>query len=133
MAGQLLPDELWNGKDNSFGEDYFYFDMRVVFGGHWRMLSAVQRAIYLAVAVAARSHSESPTSDWLIRDVLDPSASTEDMVRQYEDRQRYNRPHMRLACLSYSELSRISGCAESAVKKAVRGFKAPELWPVGGG
>lgn len=111
--------------DEGFRDGYFYFSFAMLYGGHWSALDPVQRAVYLAAATKARVHRDEPNDDWVTRDLLVAGVSLADLEAGW----RWGRQEYRLACVSYSELARISGYGVSALKNAVQGLKHPSIWP----
>jgi hypothetical protein len=108
-------------------EPYFFFSHRLIHGGQWAMLSAVQRAVYLAVATCAyATHGwADPLNEPLVSGVVLPGTPLDDMRRSQLV---YEEHTLRVACVSYANIARISGYSPNAVKVAVRGFKHPAVW-----
>lgn len=115
---------------------YFYFAARLIYGGNWRQLTPVQRALYLAVGAQARTFHQRPADNGLLRSMLSPDVELTDFDLCYDFTNSANGPDaqspegwLRLAYLSIRELSLITGIAESAVHRAVAGLKHPHNWP----
>jgi hypothetical protein len=106
---------------------YFYFDHRIIHGGQWRVMRPVQRAAYLAVATQAHVHKEPPRDNYLVRELIAQHVPLSDLERCRSEAPRPN--ELRLACVSYADIARISGYSANAMKAAVRAFKHPALWP----
>jgi hypothetical protein len=112
-------------------KQYFYFSGRLVFGGNWARLTAVQRAIYLGVATRARRFDQPPADNDLLRYALPAEVDRGDLLASFEAGQ--GQGTLRLAILSYKELSDVTGISTSALKEAVRLLKRREGWGTAGG
>jgi hypothetical protein len=129
----LLPEPNAERNVEQYDE-YFYCSLRLFHGGHWAVLSKVQKAVYLAAATLAIVHTDAPETNYLVRDVLADNAPLSDMLAGYRHAEATRHPVIghactRFACASFADLSRVSGYRLTAVKDAVRGFKHPDVWP----
>jgi hypothetical protein len=108
-------------------KDYFYFASTLLHGGNWAQLTHVQRALYLAVGSQAKTFPEPVADNKLLAAALAAHACQQDLLDCYAADPEH--PHLRLALLSFTELSAISGISKTALHKAVNAFKRPDSWP----
>lgn len=114
----------------STNEPYFYFSFRVLYGGHWSEMSSVQRAIYLAAGTRATVQRVA-VSKSVVCQVIRPKVSLNDIEESRKVGGAAPNEY-RLACVSYTDLARISGYETSTIKRAVQDFKHPSHWPDSG-
>jgi hypothetical protein len=107
---------------------YFFFSFRILYGGHWAVMSAAQRAVYLAAGTLASVHREEISENHYCRFIARRRAISFDDIEASRLAGRAGEKEYRLAFASYAELSRISGYNISTVMRAVRGFKHPRFW-----
>ena len=112
-----LSESLFAAGDRE-AQDYFSFRARLVHGGNWSMLSAIQRLLYLAIATQARKYEEAFCDNKLMA-LLPEDCPRHDLASAYAQD-----GWVRLAMASYSQIGRIAGLAQSSVAKAVSQFRA---------
>ena len=111
------------GGDQRSSEPYFYFSARLIYGGAWSKLTAVQRLLYLALATQAHTYGKQEAQKWL-KYLLYPGTSEGDLWAGFDQS-----PPLRLVACSYSALEHLTGVARSSLKAAVAGLKHPDVWP----
>lgn len=106
----------------------FRFASSLVYGGTWSMLTAAQRAVYLAVATKAYTYS--PVDGLaMLRDLVREGTDLSDAKQLTETDGAALPGKLRIAEVSGSELSAILGMSSTAVHGAVNRFKEARLWP----
>lgn len=112
-----------------FVPDYFYFSSRLIYGGNWAKLRPVQRALYLAIGVSARSYDALPTETHPLY-----VETRRDIEHCYDELRRHHTrapelPWLRLVSLPISRLVRMTGISRSAIQRALQAMKHPDVWP----
>jgi hypothetical protein len=115
----LPPDE-----DDKRLYDYFYFSLRLVYGGHWAVMSPAERLVYLAVGLTSQPVKEDP-AEIAALDLLPPGTGRGDIGAA---RAAGRRPEVRLSTATHAQLARITGLHRGSVERVVARWKSPAVW-----
>jgi hypothetical protein len=110
--------------------EYFYFSLRLIYGGSWALLPHTLKGLYLGAAVCARTFTEPSSECWLL-DYLKDGVGRADFeaARAFAIQEHPEAQGIRLACVSYARLSRITGITTRSLATASALLKHPDDWP----
>ena len=134
LPGLAVASETQGVSQRRLKETYFYLSGRIVGGGNWASLSGASRALYLGLATRAKKYT-SPPDQGLLRWRLPDGVWLGDLELAYTSSGEGDR-HLRLVLdTSITDICRITGLSQGAVKSAIRALKSPRIWPgaTGGG
>ena len=104
---------------------YFYLDANLIVGGNWAALSGPQRALYLGLALRAKSMDPQSAKQFLGL-TMRPGTPLFDLERCAEHTER---PWVRVASVSFADLAEMTGVNPATLRRAARGLKHPKVWP----
>jgi hypothetical protein len=108
--------------------DYFYFSAKLMHGGHWSQLTAVQQALFLGLATRSRVFFD-PPSQGVLQWRLRPGVPVQDLNDCHEAALA-GRSHLRLVVdVSVTDLQQITGVSRRPLIQAIHDLKHPSAWP----
>lgn len=107
--------------------DDFKFSAMIIYGGHWRMMTAPQKLIYMALATTATRYRHAVESLPMLTDRIRMDGQLTEDLRA--SRGESHTAAIRIAQSSVAELQRRTGLSRNAVNCAISAWKHPALRP----
>lgn len=113
-----LSPQLTSARRAGTSDSYFHFSMRLVYGGNWAALEPAQQALYLGAALYASRHETHPAQNWLLRELLSPHSSADDLTACHEAI-----GASRFACVSHRTLGLATGLTADAIQRTASALR----------
>jgi len=125
----LRADEESDAPESQRRPDYFYFPLRLVYGGTWALMPHRAKALYLGAALHASRFIDSVKKIWILEYLRDGVCLTDfERAHAYSAAGAPGTQGLRIACVSYAELSRVTGVSKDTLMKAASELKHPDDW-----